>query len=993
MKKIWENPQKLHENTTTPHSYFFSYETLNDAITYKREKSKGFLYLNGKWKVKFFNNPGYCKKEYITLAVDRSSWDEIEVPGVAELQGFGKLQYTDEGFPFPIIPYEVPSNNPTLLYSKDFFISKLDNKIYILRFDGVETFYSLYINGEYIGFNKGSRLSTEFDISNYLVDGNNEIAVKVLKWADSTYVEDQDMWWSTGIIRDVYIYEKDEINIQDITLVTTPTSNYTNWNLEISLSLSKAINQIETLDFELQDSVFNLIKTDNKYDFIDNKYKIVMSVENPNLWNSETPNLYNLIVKIKDSKTNTISYSPFHVGFRFIEIKNGLIYLNGSYFQMHGINRHDFEPKKGRAISVERIKEDLLLMKKNNINAIRTSHYPNDPRFYEMCDEIGFMVIAESDLETHGFMFMGNISYASDDPIWIDAYVDRMLRFYNNHKNNPSIIIWSLGNESGMGVCIQKEAEAIKAIDPTRPIHYEEDREGKYIDVISTMYSSIEDMEKYGKNPINKPRIICEYAHAMGNGPGGLFDYQNVFDKYPSIQGHFLWEWIDHGISAVDSNGKAYYKYGGDFGDYPNNGNFCIDGLVFPDLTPSPGLTQYKQIICPVKIEKEDKAFYISNHYNFLTLSNIIVKYSLTKNGIELTTGECSFDKEISPSYKTELLIPPVTLNQDADYHVNFFIYQNKMASSIDENTQLGKFQFELKKEYQFASKTSKSILEYKNDDFFLEIKGSNFSISFNTIEGKLTSIEKEGHTILVKPIGLEFYRPIIDNYVDYNNKNWKNKFLDILQEQVKDINYKCEKSQCIINVSTVIAPPIYAFGYKCNYKFIINENGEINVNLSGTPYGKFAAFLPKIGSSLGISKKFNNIKWYGRGPGESYQDSKEASLIMRYEDKIDSLFTNYIYPQDNGNHLNTKELTIAGENNLSFSIYSNEGINFSIWPYSGDKIDKAKHTNELIEDNYYTLNLDYQLSGLGSNSCGPLVDEKYQVKFEPFSYEYTLAL
>jgi evolved beta-galactosidase subunit alpha len=995
MKKTWENPEKLHQNIITPHSYFFSYNNLEDAITYDREKSKGFLSLNGKWKALFFNNPGYCKKEYIDPSTVKTNWEDYQVPGIAELQGFGKLQYTDEGYPFPIIPYEVPSNNPTLLCSKSFSVNINSNKTYIIRLDGVETYYELFINGKYIGFNKGSRLSREFDISEYLINGNNEVTLKILKWADSTYIEDQDMWWSMGIIRDVYIYEKDSFNIKDITYLTTPLKHSNNWELNIELLFSKEINLNTPIKVNLLETDLNIIGYNKIIDSEKRKCSISMIVENPKLWNSETPNLYNLIIELNDTETESFSYTPMRIGFRFIEINDGIMYLNGSYFKMHGVNRHDFNPEKGRTVSVEQIKRELTLMKENNINAIRTSHYPNDPRFYELCDIMGFMVIAETDLETHGFMFLEdkNIGYASNDPIWIKAYVDRITSLYHNHKNNPSIIIWSLGNESGMGLCIEEEAKAIKKLDSIRPIHYEEDRDAKCVDIISTMYSSVEQMDNFGKNPINKPRIICEYGHAMGNGPGGLYDYQKVFDKYKCIQGHFIWEFIDHGISAYDENNTHYYKYGGDFKDFPNNGNFCIDGLVSPNLTPSPGLIEYKQIISPVKIIKEASKYYVLNYYNFLNLSHVRIEYTITKNGYDFQNGKIDFNKNIKPFEKYEITIPEIMIEESFDYHINFFIYQDYEKNNTPKDTLLGKFQFELQNDYTFRSKAIISKLEYEKTDFSLLVKGTSFSIKFNTIEGKLTSITKENTELIEKPLQLKFYRPIIDNYFDYYKANWMPKYINILQEHVKSIDYKCEETECIITVCTTVAPPVFDFGFKCKYEYVIKANGEININLGGLPYGKFNAFLPKIGSTFGISKQFETINWYGRGPGESYEDSKMSSLIKRYESKIENMFTNYIYPQDNGNHLDTKEITLINKNNLSFTIYSTKSFNFSIWPYSSEKIDKAKHTNELVKDDYYTLNLDYKLSGLGSNSCGPLVDKKYQVQFEEFSYSYTLVI
>lgn len=990
MKNNWENPKKLHENIVDSHSYIFSYDNKEKALSQNRENSKGFLSLNGKWNVKYFNNPNYCN-----LLDDSTNYlkkGTIEVPGVAELQGYGSMIYTDEGYPFPIIPYEVPSDNPTLLYNRNFKINKDCKKSYILRFDGVETYFSLYINKKYVGFSKGSRLSSEFDITSFLNNGKNEISVKVLKWADTTYLEDQDMWWTMGIIRDLYIYEKDDFSIFDIKTVTKPIRDTDKWSLEVYVKTSRKINHRDSIEFSLLNSSLVEQNIENSIEISENNYKAVFTINNPKLWNSETPNLYNLIVKLSDYSNNSVNYTPIKIGFRNIEIIDGLMYLNGSYFQMHGVNRHDFDPKRGRSISMERVREELVLMKEHNINAIRTSHYPNDPRFYDLCDEIGFMLIAETDLETHGFMFMDDLSYVSKDPLLIDAYVDRISRLYHMHKNHPSILIWSLGNESGMGICIKEAAKAIKSLDDTRFIHYEEDRDAQCVDIISTMYSSVDKMIDFGANPINKPRIICEYAHAMGNGPGGLLDYQRVFDKYPSIQGHFVWEWIDHGIYSKDENNEVYYKYGGDFNDYPNNKNFCIDGLVFPDLQPSPGLKEYKQIISPVEIEQIDDCYFVKNKYNFLDLSHINIKYSILENGVVVKTDDCQFDCNTLAGCKTKLSISEIILDKEADYHINFYISQNEYKNYIKKDFNIGVFQFELKSGYNYESKISSDKLEIVNSDFLLKIEKKDFSVTFNKVEGNLISIKKYDEEILEKPLKLEFYRPIIDNHVDYAKKNWTNKYLNILQEIVKSFSFKSENDYCRVEIETIIAPPVFNFGYKCKYIYLIFPNGEIKVELSGNPYGKFDSFLPKIGSSIGISNKFKQISWYGRGFGESYQDSKESTIIMRYSSEVESMFTNYIFPQDNSNHLDTKEIKLKGSK-FDVTIYSKDKFNFSIWPYSKEKIEKANHTNELVKDDYYTLNLDYSLSGLGSNSCGPLVDEKYQVKFDKFNYSYTIAL
>ncbi|MDU4230734.1 MAG: glycoside hydrolase family 2 TIM barrel-domain containing protein, partial [Klebsiella grimontii] len=588
----WENLQLTHENRLPPRAYFFSYDSQTQARTFAREISSRFLSLSGQWNFRFFNNPLRVPEAFTSQYM--SDWGPITVPGMWQMEGHGQLQYTDEGFPFPIdVPY-VPTDNPTGAYQRIFTLSDgWQGQQTIIKFDGVETYFEVYVNGQYIGFSKGSRLTAEFDISRAVKTGDNLLCVRVMQWADSTYIEDQDMWWSAGIFRDVYLVGKNPLHVQDFTLRTDFNDDYIDATLSCQLVLENLNAQpgAATLEYALFDGEKALYEGTTQRLTVSEQLNVdfAIDVRAPQQWSAENPYLYHLVMTLKNDVGEIIEVIPQRVGFRDIKVRNGLFYINNRYVMLHGVNRHDNDHLKGRAVGMDRVEKDLLLMKQHNINSVRTAHYPNDPRFYEMCDIYGLFVMAETDVESHGFANVGNLSAITDDPEWEHIYVERIVRHVHTQKNHPSIVIWSLGNESGYGCNIRAMYHAAKAIDDTRLVHYEEDRDAEMVDIISTMYTRVPLMNEFGEYPHAKPRIICEYAHAMGNGPGGLSEYQNVFYQHDSIQGHYVWEWCDHGIQATDDSGAVWYKFGGDYGDYPNNYNFCLDGLIFSDQTPGPG--------------------------------------------------------------------------------------------------------------------------------------------------------------------------------------------------------------------------------------------------------------------------------------------------------------------------------------------------------------------------------------------------------------------
>lgn len=991
----WENIDKQSENRLPPRARFFSYENAQQALSFDRAASQHFQLLSGRWQFRFFEHPALVPDEFYNQPV--SGWGDINVPGMWQMEGHGQLQYTDEGFPFPIdIPY-VPTNNPTGAYQRKFHLDAAwDNVQTLIKFDGVETYFEVYVNGHYAGFSKGSRLCAEFDISAYVQQGENLLSVRVLQWADSTYIEDQDMWWMAGIFRDVTLTGQNAVHLQDLTVVTAFDENYGDATLKIDAVLDNQREPVKGYRLHAQlldgeNGVAELSLTD-LYLADKTRCHLEIPVSQPRQWNAEHPALYQLLLTLYDEAGNVISVVPQRIGFRDICVRDGLFYVNGRYLKLHGVNRHDHDHRKGRAVDMARVERDIILMKQHNINSVRTAHYPNDPRFYELCDIYGLFVMAETDLESHGFANVGDLSRITDDPRWEHAYVERIERHVIAQKNHPSIIMWSLGNESGYGCNIRAMAARCKALDPTRLIHYEEDRDADVTDVISTMYSRVQMMNAFGEYPHAKPRIICEYAHAMGNGPGGLAEYQAVMNRHASLQGHYIWEWCDHGLLETGENGHPRYAYGGDYGDYPNNYNFCMDGLIYPDQTPGPGLREYKQVLCPVEISHAGNTLRVKNRYWFSSLEDITLTLTVQ------VAGRCLEDHQIVlphlQSGESETVPLPEFTAGGQETFLNIRISKNSPTAYSDANYPLGHYQVLLQAAQPLAIlpdlKTTTALVcdEQKHQ---LIVCGENFRLEFSRLDGELKSWQTDGEEIVGRAPKLNFFKPVIDNHKPEFEGIWQPNHLQILQQHFRSLSWKNQNDDVVIEVHTIIAPPVFDFGMRCVYRWQISPQGAVSLDLSGTPYGDFSHVIPKIGLDFGLSRRFGQVEYYGRGPGENYPDSRQANLIGHYQQPAASLFENYPMPQDNGNRQDVRWLSLRDNAGNGIFIQPRQPLNFSLWPYSSQMLQQAQHIDELTPDSCLTLNLDHQIMGLGSNSWGSEVLDSYRVYFTAFRYGFTM--
>ena len=614
----WEDEAALHESRLPPRAYFVGYQDATAACTGQRGLSDEFLSLSGRWRFRFFEHPADVPAGFTGEL--QADWGLLDVPSLWQTRGHGRLHYTDEGYPFPIDPPFTVSANPTGAYQRTFAVTEDDLRgQVVLRFDGVESYAEIHVNGTYVGMTKGSRLAAEFDVTSRLVPGENLLAVTVLQFSDASYIEDQDMWWASGIFRDAYLLIRPGARLEDLSVVTTVPGDGAAV-LGVRVRCTPAVSEV---GYRLLDGEGAPV-AEGTLERSPGGAGGELELRAPRLWSAEDPYLYTLLLSMHDTDGQVAEVVPQRVGVREVTISGARLLVNGSPVVLHGVNRHDHDDHDGRAVGMSRVERDIVLMKQHNINAVRTAHYPNDPRFYELCDRYGLYVLAETDLESHGFANVGDISRVTDDPAWEAAYVDRIERHVAAQRNHASIVMWSLGNESGFGCNIVAMYRRCKELDPTRPVHYEEDRDADVVDVVSTMYSRVSQMNDFGEHPHPKPRILCEYGHAMGNGPGGLAEYQQVIDRWDTIVGHFVWEWCDHGLLTRDAQGREFHAYGGDFGDLPNNANFCIDGLILPDQTPSPGLAQYKQVLSPVAVTMpRPGVLSVTNRYAFAGLSHV----------------------------------------------------------------------------------------------------------------------------------------------------------------------------------------------------------------------------------------------------------------------------------------------------------------------------------------------------------------------------------
>lgn len=1002
--KTWENHQIDGINRMPARAHFLTFPSKEKALLNNNRYTHAFKNLNGVWKFMFLDAPEYSPEGFFNSDFDVTKMDDITVPGNWQLQGYGKMHYSDLWYNFPINPPYVPTENPTGIYKRTFFVeeSYRDKKI-IIRFCGVDSAYHLWINGKEVGYSKVARNESEFDITDLIrVGEENDVTVRVYQWSDGTYLEDQDMWWESGIFRDVELIGVPKDGINDYKVIADLDDEYKNgiFKVEAFLRTTKEVN----VTFELVDAGENTVFTKTVV-AKEGKACIDEVIADVNHWTAETPYLYKLFMTVEDDG-QIIEVIPQNVGFRNIRLNGETFLVNGVAIKFKGVNRHDYSPQNGRVVSREEIEKDIILMKQFNINAIRTSHYPNSYYLYDLCDEYGMYLIAETDLECHGFELTGDYKWITDDPSWELAYVSRMTRMIERDKNHPAIIFWSLGNESAFGCNFRKMTDVAHEMDPTRLVHYEGDFDVESADVYSTMYTWIENPKKpYLMKDIieksKKPHIHCEYCHAMGNGPGNLKDYQDLVYAHDKLQGGFIWEWFDHGIESFTESGEKYYRYGGDFGDDPSNKDFCIDGLIMPDRTPSPGLYEYKKVIEPITTTAVDIQKGIINllsRYDFANLDRFNLVYKVMEDDVILQTGfmavpsiEARANKDITLPYDLSV----IKVKPGAHYYVNISYQLREDTSYASSGHELATAQFELPLYKEGIMVRPEGILNVEKEHTTLHVKGANFSLDFNLVNGNLMNIVRDGMQVLSKGPRLTLWRAPISNDMEIIDKLKKVYFLHLEHEVVMNIDYHMEGNILKVEVDTINSTTNSAWHFKTKYVYTVYPSGDVLIDVEGTPSGRVDLapdMLPRIGVSIHLDKSMEHVRYFGMGPGENYADSKEAAQMGLYANTVDGLFTNYVIPQENGNHMGCKWVSMTNDRGMGLLASTEGDFNFSASWYEDKDLDDAKHTCDLVKRDYIVFNVDYKQNALGTNSCGQWQLDKYRAKFEDFKLSFRLT-
>jgi len=1001
--KLWENYQLDHINRQAARAHFLSFPTKTKAQLNENRYTHAFKNLNGTWQFMFLQAPEYSPQNFYQPDFDTTDMATITVPGSWQVQGFGKMHYSDLWYNFPINPPYVPTINPTGIYKRTFTIDDTftDQKI-ILRFNGVDSAFEVWVNGHSVGYSKGARNEAEFDITELAqIGGANDLTVRVYQWSDGTYLEDQDMWWLSGIYRDVELLGVPQTGINDFTVVADLDDTYQDGRLTVTTCLRQAANQ--TVQFELLDPTGQLA------------YQTEQTVSNANFtinaeipavakWTAETPNLYTLYMTVKQDD-QILEVIPQKVGFRNIHVEGDTFLVNGVAIKFKGVNRHDYNPKNGRVVAKAEIEKDIILMKQFNINAIRTSHYPNSYYLYDLCDQYGMYLIAEADVECHGFELTEKYDWITDDPKWETAYVSRLTRMISREKNHPAILFWSLGNESAFGHNFRKMAEVAKEMDATRLVHYEGDFDAEVVDVYSTMYSWLEHPTK---KPLmrdiiadsKKPHILCEYAHAMGNGPGNLKDYQDLFYAHDKLQGGFIWEWFDHGIESYDEQGHKYYRYGGDFGDDPSNKDFCIDGLLMPDRTPSPGLYEYKKVIEPIETTMLDLAtgqIQLRSRLDFANLNQFKLVYTILADDQLLQSGEMALP-DVPARQTTELELPyqlDFTPLPGTVYLLNLSYQLKTDAAYASAGHELATAQFELPIHTKGLMIQPTGQLTVAEHGAYLDVTGNNFSLQFDQVQGRLLSLCRDGLELIEQGPHFTFWRAPISNDMEIVDEMKKKQFLHLEHETVQNFHYEQLADCLIVTVQTLNGTTNSPWHYDCRYQYTIYPSGDIRFNLQGTPGGKLDMapdMLPRLGVVLNLNQNLEQVRYFGRGPHENYAESKEAGLLGVYTNTVDGLFTNYVVPQANGNHLDTKWSAFTDDRGQGIVFSTEETFNFSTSFYDEVTVDNALHTNELTKADHIVVNLDYKQNAIGTFSCGQWQLDQYRTKVEPFELNFRIT-
>ena len=1006
----YEDLKIMHENTMPSRAYYMPASHDMGPLVEDRFSSDRVICLNGTWEFQYFTSIYDLQEKFYEQGYDCSRFTQVEVPGVWQNYGYDSHQYTNVRYPIPLDPPYVPQENPCGAYVRKFYyeIPEEAPRAY-LNFEGVDSCFYVWVNGKYVGYSQVSHATSEFDVTEVLKNGENTLAVLVLKWCDGTYLEDQDKFRMSGIFRDVYFVNRPEnvvydyfttTEIQEEQAVITVQASYQGKAVPTKLTLYDAEHK------EIASQVFQE-NTGTVY-----THKAVILVKEPNLWNPEQPYLYTLVLETEGEVITD------RIGLREICVKDAVLYVNGTAIKFKGVNRHDSDPVTGFVIGLEQMKKDLQMMKESNFNAVRSSHYPNVPYFYQLCDEYGFFVIAEADNESHGTQSQylkdsnwENVSRKwneriSDNPEFIPATLDRTKLCVHREKNRPCIIIWSMGNECGYGCTFEEALKWTKGFDSTRLTCYESsfyrsDRR-KYdysnIDIFSRMYPSLEEIQEYMDKKPDKPLLLIEYCHAMGNGPGDLEDYFQIIYEYDVLCGGFVWEWCDHAIyQGQAANGKEKYLYGGDFGEEVHDGNFCMDGLVYPDRTPHTGLLEYQNVYRPARVVsfcQKTGELCLENYMNYVDLKDYIyLVYEVNCDGKLLEKKQFILQESVLPHKKGTILLD-ITVPDSGKCYLKVSYHLKHGTSVMAQGSRMG-FDEILLKNQDGRNQQATALLETQEQkeaevqvsetDRFLSIRSDTFFYVYNKLSGLFEQLSVDGEELLETPMELNIWRAPTDN-----DRKIKQEWIDAGYDRSKARAYDThwEMNGEGIRIYSTVSVAAVAIQKVLDIEAVwkIYRTGEISVKMHVKKDREFPQ-LPRFGIRLFLRGEYENLKFYGLGPHESYRDKCRSCSHGLYDTTVEEQHEDYICPQENGSHTDCDYLMLEKENQTVTAV-SSRPFSFNVSYYSQEELTRKAHNFELEKSGSTIVCLDYAQNGIGSNSCGPELRKEYQFTEETFTFD-----
>ncbi len=1011
----WENQKVFGINKEYYHVNVVPYSDTKSSLSGEFTQSGYYKSLNGIWKINYVSKPSEAPTDFFKPEYSTSNWKDVKVPFSLENAGFSEFIFLNIRHPFDYSnpPLVGSVFNPVASYRTNFTVPfDWNDREVFLNFDGVEAAFYLWINGKKVGYSENSYCPAEFNVTKYLNAGENTLAVQVYRFSDGSYLEDQDFWRLSGIFRDVFLYSEPKVSINDYTITTDLDESYVNAKLNLTLKVrncaelennEELLAEVALIDKNgkeiFRDKTERFTSTNNKETIV----KFSKNILDPEKWTAETPNLYSLLISLVDSKGNVTQNLSTKVGFREIEWKDGILKVNGQRILVRGVNRHEHDAVSGRYVTKEAMIDDIKLMKQFNINAVRTCHYTNNPLWYRLCDEYGLYLCAEANLESHQYW-----SRFSQDSTWLDSFLDRNAGNVEPYKNHASILYWSLGNESGFGPNHVKMSDWIHKNDPTRPVHYNPANIDPSIDIIAPMYPSVEGYISQAKEN-NRPVIMCEYAHAMGNSCGNLKEYWEPSYTLPRAQGGFIWDWMDQGFYAKDKNGKTFIANSGDLNDRRSETYVAFDGMILADRTPQPELYEYKYIIQPVKISSADLNYgkiRILNRYEFTNLNVLYGEWELLENGNQIQKGE--FGKvDLNPGMEKEVAIqftkPTLRVNSEYFLNITFKLAEDNDWAKKGHTVAWEQLQLPYKTEKnQYVIDKSVGKLKVEETEELINFTGTNFNLSFNKKSGTISSIKNEGIEILKHGPSAILYRAPSDNDEKWWNvsspaRQWRKVGLNYLKFEVKKISvkkgdkdfYDVEVVQKVFSDSAAhIMDNVIAYSVFPNGDVFVRSSFEFAIEASDIANRE----LPRIGMQMILNPQFENYKYYGRGPWENYSDRKNSAMLGEYTSKVDEQFFPYSRPQYTGSKTDVRWASLTNNEGIGIAVSGFPTIETTALHYGENDLDKKSFVEITKRDDVY-FTIDYLQNGLGGASCGPGVRSEYLLPLKNVTYSYRISL